>query len=161
MDSRLVALKLFLNDLQIPSDIRTIGERKRIQKAIYLGQAARADLGYRFGWYIRGPYSPSLAQDYYSLAESIASGERDHEERDLREPIKEQLRRVRAILQPSEGVHLSQEDWLELLSSIHYLRIVRGLEAGDAIEILRREKPGLVQYAPIAQERLGEANLLP
>lgn len=60
MDSNLIALKLFLDDLGVSADIETIDDRKRVQKAVYLGQAAGADLGYRFGWYLLGPYSPSL-----------------------------------------------------------------------------------------------------
>jgi len=50
-------------------DAETIGSRLRIQKAVYifkaLGSPNAAD--YRYNLYIRGPYSPALAKDYYSL----------------------------------------------------------------------------------------------
>ncbi len=50
-------------------DTRTFDSRLRIQKSIYLlgaldyGPAKR----YSFSYYLRGPYSPDLARDYYSI----------------------------------------------------------------------------------------------
>ena len=41
-------------------------------------QVAGTDLGYRFGWYIRGPYSTTLTQDAFTLKDEIAVGETDH-----------------------------------------------------------------------------------
>jgi len=42
--------------------------RLRVQKAVYLLQALGFPTGYRFSMYIRGPYSPELANDYMELA---------------------------------------------------------------------------------------------
>ena len=67
MEMKLVLLKLFLDKLGISSEIDTFEKRKTIQKAVYLGQLTDVDLSYRFGWYLKGPYSPSLAEDYYPL----------------------------------------------------------------------------------------------
>jgi len=45
-------------------------ERRLItQKTIYILQAFGLYLGYSFNWYLRGPYSPGLTRDAYSLAE--------------------------------------------------------------------------------------------
>src|SRR3712207_9330456 len=49
--------------------------RKRVQKAVYIGQLTGVDLGYRFSWYVKGPYSTALTRDYYDLAEDVNSGE--------------------------------------------------------------------------------------
>jgi hypothetical protein len=45
MSAKLATLKLFLNELGIDSNINTVDDRKRVQKAVYLGQIARVDLG--------------------------------------------------------------------------------------------------------------------
>jgi len=42
--------------------------RLRLQKTIYLLQALGFPTGYEFSMYIRGPYSPELANDYMELA---------------------------------------------------------------------------------------------
>ncbi len=38
-------------------------DRLIVQKALYLAQACGIDLGYRFKWHARGPYSKGLARD--------------------------------------------------------------------------------------------------
>ena len=63
MEEKLVVLKLFLDELGIPDSIDTVDERKRIQKAAYLGQLSGVDLGYRYGWYKMGPYR--IGPSYY------------------------------------------------------------------------------------------------
>ena len=39
-----------------------------LQKTIYLMEQFGLGIGYYFSWYLRGPYSPSLARDTYTLA---------------------------------------------------------------------------------------------
>lgn len=60
MDSRLILLKLFLNEVGIADDQidraaiskETAEEHRRMQRSVYLMQRiAKVDLGYRFGWY--------------------------------------------------------------------------------------------------------------
>ncbi len=63
MDARLAALKLVLNELGETSDISSVSERLRLQKAVYLTQALGLNLGYHYSWYLRRPYSTSLTQD--------------------------------------------------------------------------------------------------
>ncbi len=50
MEARQIVLKLFLSTLGVPADIDTVNDRKRVQKAVYIGQLTGVDLGYRFGW---------------------------------------------------------------------------------------------------------------
>src|SRR5262245_27334533 len=118
MDSNLIALKLFLDELRVSSDIETIDDRKRVQKAIYLGQAAGADLGYRFGSYLMGPYSTSLTNDYFRLADAFLSGDKNYEGKVLTKTYRTALQKVRKILEVPQNVALQVEDWLELVSSI-------------------------------------------
>ncbi|RZN34949.1 MAG: hypothetical protein EFT35_08865 [Methanophagales archaeon ANME-1-THS] len=43
--------------------------RLRMQKYVYLARFFGFDLGYEYNLYLRGPYSPALAEDYYRLKE--------------------------------------------------------------------------------------------
>jgi uncharacterized protein YwgA len=43
--------------------------RLRMQKYVYLSSFLGFDLGYEYNLYLRGPYSPALAEDYYRLKE--------------------------------------------------------------------------------------------
>ena len=161
MEARQIVLKLFLDALDIPSDIETVNDRKRVQKAIYLGQLTGIDLGYRFGWYLKGPYSPSLTKDYFNLEESLASGDQDHKDKELEKSVARKLRKVLPLMQPPQDIDLSQEDWLELVSSVHFLRIVQGNSNKDALATLKKEKSRLVKYSDKAENALREASLIP
>lgn len=160
MEPKLIALKLFLNELEIPTDIETIDDRKRVQKAIYLGQRSGADLGYRFSWYLKGPYSPSLAKDYYCLAESLATGEKDYERMELKQTFKDQLHRIKPIMLPPSDIDLVQEDWLELLASYHFLRTVNKFDGPKSREIIKGKKSHLFKYVEDAERILQEEKLL-
>lgn len=61
-------LGIRLGDLTEPSGFE---ERLRIQKAVFLLKllGVRPYTRYRFSLHIYGPYSPDLAQDYYSASE--------------------------------------------------------------------------------------------
>ena len=161
MDRGQVALKLFLDELGIDSSIETIDDRKRVQKAVYLGQLSGVDLGYRFGWYIKGPYSPGLTRDYFGIAEAEASGDEDWKGKKLREPIREKLRKISPLMKPPEGVNLESEDWLELVASLHFLRQVSGLNEAEALKILEKEKSHVFGYVEEAKRELLRAQLLP
>mgnify|MGYP001626436240 CR=1 FL=1 len=41
--------------------------RLNLQKYVFIARRFGLDLGYDFPMYIRGPYSPDMADDYYSL----------------------------------------------------------------------------------------------
>lgn len=160
METRLIVLKLLLDALRIPSDIVTVDDRKRVQKAVYLGQIAGVDLGYRFGWYLKGPYSPSLTKDYYSLAEAIEAGEKEYESVELQDEIVRQLKKVTPLMQPPTDITLTQEDWLELLSSVHYLQKVGRSSKKESEETLKKEKPRLVKFFKKADTTLQKIGLL-
>jgi hypothetical protein len=108
-----------------------------------------------------GPYSPALTSDYYSLAEAIALGDHDWEGKALRDTVKNRLDKIRPLLAVPAGVHLAQQDWLELLASLHYLRVVHGHDQAQALRVLMDEKAQLVAFVTSAQLVLAEAGLLP
>jgi len=146
MDARLIALKLFLKELGISGNISTLPNRKLLQKAVYLGQQTGVDLGYRFGWYVRGPYSPALTRDYYSLTEAITAGERDYESKGFPSSVKERLSKAKALLKVPPDLDIEKPDWAELVASLHFLLQVGKYSAEEATKIIENEKPHLSQY---------------
>jgi uncharacterized protein YwgA len=160
MDTGLIVLKLFLDELGIQDDIKTVDDRKRVQKAVYLGQLSGVDLGYRFSWYLMGPYSPALTRDYFSLAEAVGSGEKDYEDKELHGQIKKRLKKVKPLMNKPMSVKLSQENWLELVASLHYLLRVSKYSKKETLRTLEEKKPHLSKYLLNAEEALNKSSLL-
>jgi uncharacterized protein YwgA len=159
METKLLVLKLFLDTLGIDDRIDTVDDRKRVQKAIYLGQLSGIDLGYRYGWYRMGPYCPALTRDYYALESEIAAGTLEPEDHTLNaEAIKKLKTIVPLLISPIEGV--GQEDWLELLASIHFLRNVSGRSDKEARSIIRKEKAHVAGRFEVALDVLKKSKLL-
>lgn len=160
MEARLIALKLFVDELGLDHDISTVQTRKRFQKAVFLGQVAGADLGYRYGWYLMGPYSPTLTRDYYELSEAISMESEEINSYQLNPSIKETLDRIKPLFSVPGDVALPQEDWLELLGSIFYLKNISKLEDASMREKIREEKPQLQAYIDKGIEKIREHDLL-
>jgi len=52
-------------------DVDRFEHRLMLQKYVYIaGRVFRLPLNYSYNMYLRGPYSPDLAEDYYKLPES-------------------------------------------------------------------------------------------
>ena len=70
MTGRLAKLAGFIKALEnigFNFDVNRFNHRLKLQKYVYLARRYGIDLGYRYNLYIRGPYSPELADDYYSV----------------------------------------------------------------------------------------------
>src|ERR1041384_1750688 len=126
IDKNLVALNMYLNELDVPPVIATISDRKRVQKAVYLGQAAGAELNYEFSWYIHGPYSTDLTKDYYRLAGALLAGElptggdvQNSGGPRLKDSVREKLRTLAPIMQKPQNSMLEQANCPQLLSPLH------------------------------------------
>jgi Uncharacterized conserved protein len=74
MSSRLAQLAFVIRELGVRAgEVLSDGDdgldtRIRIQKVVYFLKRLGLDLGYEFTLYYHGPYSPTLANDYYLLA---------------------------------------------------------------------------------------------
>ena len=136
-----------LEALGVKMSIHTLSDRKRVQKAVYLAQAAGVPLGYRFGWYILGPYCPALTQDYYALADELAQGERVAVGAALTASVASRLQTVGEVVrQVPSDVRLGQPEWLELVASIDYLAREWKLPMPQIEDTLRTKKPHLVDF---------------
>src|SRR6266516_1455458 len=100
----LISLKLVLDHLGVPASSSTLPDRKRLQKVTYLAQAAGADLGYRFSWYLMGPYSSVLTRDYFTLGPDVAQQAGQYR---LTQQVEAALAKVAPLLQVPEGIHLN------------------------------------------------------
>ncbi len=155
MENRLIALELVLDGLGLPTKIDTLDDRILLQKSVYLAQASGVDLGYRFSWYVHGPYSTSLAGDYYALRNAVAIGERPSEGKTLLDPVAKKIKNIQPILDVPEQTHLTKRQWMELVSSLHYLktRVTKG-DAEDAKKQIKKLKPHLAEHTTEAETAL-------
>ncbi len=62
-----VLLKCVMDLLNLPTDLTSFSDRLCLQKYVYLAQICGVDLGYRFSWYLRGPYCTALTSDAFQL----------------------------------------------------------------------------------------------
>lgn len=155
MDAKLLVLRRVLEAFDISPEMKGVRDRKLKQKAIYLAQVFGVDLGYRYGWYLMGPYSPSLASDYYALAEA---GTENDDPRQLNDSTKQQLETVRRIVsEQHKPAVLPREDWFELLASWHYLRNVNKKDYASAKAVIEHQKSHLAPYVDVADKRFLEA----
>ncbi len=170
MNPARVGLKLILDEAGIPDiKLETFSERFNIQKRIFLIQVMGCDLGYRFGWYIRGPYCRELTADAFALKDELNSGERDHERFNLKPQTKDRIQKSKKLWSPPVDSGVSQDDWLELLASVHYLRHIVYWPKGETrdfkavFKALIDAKPkfgGARAAAQRAWDRLDEVGLI-
>jgi uncharacterized protein YwgA len=159
METKLLVLKLFLDTLGIDDRIDTVDDRKRVQKAVYLGQLSGIDLGYRYGWYRMGPYCPALTRDYYALESELAAGALNSEGRALNAEAVQKLKAIVPLLTaPNDGVN--QENWLELLASVHFLKKVSGRSDEDARSVMQEQKAHIAGYFDTALDILAKNKIL-
>jgi hypothetical protein len=170
MNPARVELKLILDQAGISSiSLETFSERFNIQKRIFLIQVMGCDLGYRYSWYIRGPYCRELTADAFALKDELSAGEKDYEGFELSQSTKERIGKARALWSPPTDSPVDRDDWLELLASVHYLRHIVYWPKGerrdfeDLFRALIDAKPKFVNAKAAAQrawERLDEFGLI-
>src|SRR5690348_16057248 len=155
MENRHIVLKLFTQELGVEGEINSFDDRKEFQKVVLLGQSlSGVDLGYRFNWYLHGPYSPALARDYYQMAEAVELGDQSFEGRSLNAEIRQKLGAIRDIVRAPDTFRLQRSDWLELLASWYYLRFIVKYDEPRALETMRNSKSHLVPYIDDAKRAL-------
>lgn len=159
MEKKLLALALLLDRCGFDQSIDDISKRKSIQKTVYLSQAFGLDLGYSYGWYLMGPYSPRLTQDYYNLAVEL-SEDGSWRTINFSESVNAKIEKIKSILSPPRTVHLEQPEWLELLASYHFLKVKSGKTEEELLETLKVEKSTLYPYAKQAKITLQSQQLI-
>jgi len=92
------------------SDFRA---RLILQKRVYLLQILGADLNYRFNWYLRGPYSPDLTRDAFTLLGRDNAASEATVPHNFGDIIKD--------FKVWAGSRSDDARWLEIVASLHYL----------------------------------------
>lgn len=147
-----IAVAVILKELDLPMRVGSKRDRLIMQKGIYLSQIAGANLGYWFNWYINGPYSPALADDYYEAQSKVAllAGYR------ASDGLREKLAPVKKlIMEKPEEAELV--DWMEALASLDYMQRVQHKAPNVVIEACLKEKPHLKEVLPAAFSTLSSA----
>ena len=124
MDPRIVAglIKRVYNKF----DMDSFSNRLKLQKYIYLLQTFGIDVGYSFSWYIYGPYSTQLTRTGFEAQEHFPNVE----------PLKlKNQQQEKVFIQFQEFIENHKEDdgWLEITSSIHFLKAINPDKTKDQI----------------------------
>jgi uncharacterized protein YwgA len=119
--------------------LHTFRDRLVLQKTVYLLQAFGIYLGYPFSWYLRGPYSPQLAKDAFSI-ESRWS--RFKPVTFANEVAERRLEEFLAFM----AYYRQDEAWLETTASAHFLAKVYGISDRDEIFVkIKGKQPHLTR----------------
>lgn len=137
MWSKATELHLCGDALNVSLDMDTFDNRLVLQKSIYLMQVFGVDLGFRFGWHLRGPYCSDLTKTAFELKENPESA--DPEGITLPASVIERIERFKHWAASSKPGNLPEIDWLELLASMHYIRHVAYVRKSKTKEIVCQE----------------------
>lgn len=144
MDSKGLLLRLTLDALRdagVFTNIDNLEGRKNVQKSLYLLQENRLPYGYFFGWYLRGPYSSGLANDYFKVAEDQSDRyTKLAKDKTLSESIRDKIKQLVSLLK-SDNWQL--KDQLEAAASARFIMVSESRDAQSSVAELRKRKPGL------------------
>lgn len=158
-----ILLKLVLDEIGLGGlKIDDFRSRKILQKKMYLLQLTGIDLGYRFNWYLYGPYCPALASDTFMLRDEIKpideiGYDQEFSDFELNSKTKSRLDTLSRIVGLPETVGTTEPEWLELLASLHYLKHIAywpGKANPDFEEVFRKvveSKPHFRDSKDLAQ----------
>jgi uncharacterized protein YwgA len=134
MDKDHILLKLVLDEIGLGGlEIGEFTSRKILQKKIYLLQLTGIDLGYRYNWYLQGPYCPALANDTFTLREEMRYDQEFNDYR-LNSKTVSKLDTLKKIVELPETPRTNEPEWLELLASLHYLKHIAYWPGKDSPE---------------------------
>jgi uncharacterized protein YwgA len=113
----------------------TFKDRLIFQKTVYLIQAFGISLGYKFSWYVHGPYSPDLTKVGYKLKDI-------YDDLPIRkfveEDVENKFKKFLGFIEDKK----KNADYLELLASLHWLSEKNPEADEDAIiQFLWERKP--------------------
>ncbi|MBE9565165.1 MAG: hypothetical protein IMF16_00240 [Proteobacteria bacterium] len=158
MDTRDEALGLFTDGLGIGSEQLSCFEgRKAFQKAIYLLQEEPFswDMGFRYNLYIRGPYSPQLAEAGYRLLDNPREWEAVRDSQELVGRGQRDVRTLRRKFADDSGE--LDGDLLELAATYHFLRHRTFRYVDDPSKKHKKSRAWIREHKPDLVARLTEA----
>ena len=164
-----ILLKLILDEIGLGElEIGEFNTRKVLQKKVYLTQLTGVDLGYRYNWYLYGPYSPALASDAFALRDEI-NYDKEFNNYELTSRTKSKLATLGDTGSLPQTAETTEPEWLELLASLHYLKHIAYWPGKDnpgfeqVFAKLAESKPhfaGSKDLAIVAWKRLNSVGLV-
>jgi len=146
--------------------IESFADRLICQKKIYLLQVLGSDLGYKYNWYIHGPYSPTLTNYMYNNINVLLT--LDLEKYELSTQTLENINAVNR-LQDNIREDFNVCSWYELLASIVYINENRyswgidaqvDLDGGITNKVIEQKPQYTSAQCAFAIERLKRENFL-
>ena len=138
-------LNLF-ESLEQNLSVDTFSARKQLQKLVYLAEVFRIDMGFKFNWYIHGPYSPDLTRVMFDKEKGKSVKIKDMSN------LESNVSKLKNFL----GDDINSSDRLELIASVHYVSSIVAdpiSEKTDILNTIYDEKP---QFSKIDVEQCYE-----
>jgi len=136
--------RLSLLRKELPSlSVEDLKKRKVLQKTIYILQEMGFKFRYNYNWYIHGPYSSALADDAYELQNNKEYYEQEAENYHFRGNTKLIIDKFKESFKGKTD----DEEWLELVASLLFLRKHYQLE-GEKLKDLLLEKKKKFEASP-------------
>src|SRR5262245_31408127 len=120
MDRQQILLAKALEAAEIPLSVTTFDERLILQKASYILQSAGVHMGYRFRWYLKGPYSPDMSAGVFGILREGQAAEEELNRWKLDSPTKDRVDKVKPLLLAVTDKH-ARARHLECLASVLFL----------------------------------------
>jgi len=169
VDKQHILLKLVLEEIGFGNiEIDNFTARKILQKKIYLLQLTGVDLGYRYNWYLKGPYCPALAGDAFGLKEEIKYDD-EFNNYELNSDTKSKFDTLNRVAALPNDHPTTDDEWLELIASLHYLKHIAYWGGKDkpkfdeVFEKLTQSKPRFADKKDLAEaawKRLNDVGLI-
>jgi len=134
MMMRQIRLKLILDYLGVPCNISNFSDRIIPQKSIYMAQECGVDLGYYFGKYALGPYSPELECELVAMRHDLSMGDNEYLEVALPPKVCNILTCLKTVSCVPKYSKLDKEEWMTLLASVVYV-----CEDGDTLDDIKQK----------------------
>ena len=114
-------LKMCLDNLG-DWNLKSLSQRKILQKKIYFLQQFNLDLGYSFGFYVYGPYSSPLTDDAYFLTRALEKAPETVQEMKPSRGEQESIKKTNEFFDEFRSSNTEEmAHQIEVLASLHFL----------------------------------------
>lgn len=147
MNPQQIRLGLVLQEAGVTVKTTQFAQRLILQKSGYLLQEFGIHLGYRFSWYVRGPYSPDYTDDVFTLAQAPPEEIAAMKSWKLTAPSRKKIGELKGLFSAA-WKKSDPARWLELLASALFLIRTKQAAADNAAEVSRILKANGKQFSP-------------
>jgi uncharacterized protein YwgA len=153
MLSRAGKLNLLLKELNWLS-ISTFGNRKILQKTVYILHEMGLKSSYSYNWYLHGPYSPDLAEDAYEIESNKSYYDQAVSDYKFKDNAKIIIQNFKDVFQGKEN----NDVWLELICSLLFLKRYYKQDDAKLRSMLLSRKPQFKNNPSIVDKAISFIN---